>query len=215
MLPQKFLAQGANRIEIHYEGTYSHKYQIKCEANKILSLKLNVEKSEFSKENRGHAFEIEFLDEQNSKFTLSKSLRIVMNQKELDVKEAVGLNCPKLVYPNFGDYAYIKFELDQTTLENLKTSFTKIDDPFMRLMFSSTLWQMVRDQKFKISDYTEIALNAISSEQNLKVIGQLVSSISGGRRSDENCIYFYMPNESEVQRETQLIFEWKLLMRKF
>ena len=181
-------------------GLDTLKMQIKCDAQKISDLKLEIENSEFSKKSRTHAFEIAFLTEQSSQVKVTKSLRVLMTQKRMEVKDALGLDCPLLIYPNYHDNDYMKFQLDRTTLANLKTSFSKIEDPFMRLMFASSFWQMVRDQKVKLNDYTEVAMSAIPTETNLKVLRQLIGTISGGRHFDDDSIYFFMPNETEAQR---------------
>ena len=180
--------------------------QIKCEAQKISELKLEVENSEFSKMNRTHAFEIAFLTQQGSQVKVTQSLRVLMNQKNINLKEAIGQDCPLLVYPNYHDNDYIKFQLDETTLANLKTSFSKIEDPFMRLMFASTFWQMARDQKVKLTDYADLVMSAIPTETNFKVLRQFIATITGGRRLDEDTIYFYMPNETAAQRAARTKF---------
>ncbi len=174
-------------------------YQLKCDAHKVTSLKLEIENSDFSKQSRTHAFEIAFLNSVDSKMKVTKSFRILIPNKKLEVQEAIGADCPALLYPNYGDHAYLKFKLDAETLANLKTSFSRLEDPMMRLMFSSAMWQMVRDQKLKIGEYSEMVLEAITSETNDKVLRQLVASISGGRHADDNSIYFFMPTETEAQ----------------
>ena len=181
-------------------------YQVKCEAGKVSKLSLELENSIYSKKMRSHAFEIALFSPQEGKIKISKTIRISMDQRKMDVKEAVGAECPRLVYPNLGDYAYLRFHLDAVSVNNLKADFNKIEDPFMRLSFAVTLWQMVRDQKLKINEYADVALAAVTVEPNQKVLRQIVNSISGGRHSDENCIYFYLPNETEVEQKARSKF---------
>ena len=186
-------------------GVDTLKVQIKCEAQKIQSLNLEIQKSSTSNQNRSHAFEIALLSgEQAMKVT--DTLRVVMNGSNLEVKDAVGKNCPKLIYPNYRNNDYIKFELDPITLKNISSSFRKVEDPFLRLMFVTTLWQMVRDQKLKLAEYSDLALAAVAVEKERHVRAQLIRSISGGRHADEDCLYFYMPDEAGSDRELRKNF---------
>ncbi len=181
-------------------GVDTLKFQIKCEAQKVKSLDLEILNPDTAKQNRVHAFEIAFLTEQGSRMKVSQNFRVVMNQKKMSVADAIGQECPKMVYPNYHDNDYIKFQLDGVTIANLRISFSKVEDPFLRLMFSTTLWQMVRDRQFKIGDYSEIALKATTTETDSKVLKQLVFSISGGKHYDDSCVYFFMPNDTPDER---------------
>ncbi len=186
-------------------GVDTLKVKMTCDAQKISSLNLEIINSGYSKLTRSHAFELAFLYEKKSQVKVTQTLRVLMNQKSMDVKEAVGLACPQLAYPNYHDNDYMKLQLDEITLANLKTSYAKLEDPFMRLMFASAIWQMVRDQSLKLADYNEIILGHIVKETNLKVLKLLFGTIAGGRRIEDST-YLFMPSETPVQQEARTKF---------
>src|SRR5262245_8314498 len=66
---------------------------------------------------------------------------------ETDVAAAIGKPCPDLVYPNDGDYDYVKVTLDPASLEAVRGSITKLGDPMLRQQIWHSLWEMVVDDK--------------------------------------------------------------------
>ena len=83
---------------------------------------------------------------------------------EADVPEARGLPRPSLVFPNYGDHGYLKVALDSESLSFLRENMERIDDALLRLQLWTSLWNMVRDQQLKSTDYLQLVRSKLPDE---------------------------------------------------
>jgi aminopeptidase N len=96
-----------------------------------------------------------------------------------EVPALVGRSCPDLVYPNHGDQDFVKVELDAHSLEAVKTGMTKIGDPLARAMLWRTLWEMVRDAKWPVTEYADLVLSSLGAEKDFKVAQSVLTTLYG------------------------------------
>lgn len=82
------------------------------------------------------------------------------------VSEAIGKKCPDLVMPNEEDFGYLAVDLDAKSLETVRTSLSRITDPFTRHLLVFTLWEMVKSGKWKVAEFGEAALGWLKTETN-------------------------------------------------
>ncbi len=110
-----------------------------------------------------------------------------------EVPSLIGRPCPDLVYPNHGDQDYAKVELDARSLEVVKTGLSKIQDPLARMMLWRTLWEMVRDAKWPVSDYADLVVSSLGAEKDFKVASLVLGTVQG-RRPYSPSVLNYLPS---------------------
>ena len=90
-----------------------------------------------------------------------------------------GKPCPDLVFPNDGDFDYVKVVLDERSLEAAKRLLERAGDPLLRAMLWHSLWEMVRDGRLAASDYARLALERLGQETEPKVATAVAETICG------------------------------------
>jgi len=86
------------------------------------------------------------------------------------IEEAVGRAAPDCVFPNHDDHAYAKIALDARSLAYVRERIERFDDPLLRQLLWRALWDMVRDQKFRSTDYLALIREKIALEEGLELI---------------------------------------------
>jgi aminopeptidase N len=107
---------------------------------------------------------------------------------EADVADARGQARPALVFPNYGDHAYTKVALDIESLEFLKEHMQRIDDALLRLQLWGSLWNMVRDQQLRSTEYLELVRSKIVREQMPELVEAVLNNATAA-------ISRYVPEE--------------------
>ena len=120
---------------------------------------------------------------------------------ETEVAAAVGKPCPDLVYPNDGDYDFVKVTLDAKSLGAVRGSIAKLDDPMLRQQVWHSLWEMVVDAKLAARDYAEAALAQIAAEQDTLVLSQVLTSLASAQLGDPSILKYLPDSEREAYRE--------------
>lgn len=96
-----------------------------------------------------------------------------------EVPALAGRPCPSLVFPNHGDEDYVKVELDARSLETVKAGLSEIRDPLARMMLWRTLWDMVRDAKWPVTEYAELIFSTLGDEADFKVASSVLETVNG------------------------------------
>ena len=78
---------------------------------------------------------------------------------------AIGKARPELVFPNYNDHAYAKVALDAQSLGFVREHIDQIEDPLMRQLLWSSLWNMVRDQQLKSFDFLALVREQAAKER--------------------------------------------------
>ncbi|MFS1523315.1 aminopeptidase N [Microbulbifer sp. 2304DJ12-6] len=86
------------------------------------------------------------------------------------VKEAVGLPCPEILYPNEGDWAFAKVNLDPVSVENMSKYINDIEPPFIRLMLWQSLFDSTYDAKLPLDKYISFLLSNGAAEQDINAV---------------------------------------------
>ncbi|MEX2446481.1 MAG: aminopeptidase N [Dehalococcoidia bacterium] len=94
------------------------------------------------------------------------------------VPEATGRPLPDLVFPNHHDHDFAKVALDRRSLEFVRTSLDRVEDPLLRQLIWQALWNMVRDQQLKSTHYLELACAKVGTEQDHELIETILATMS-------------------------------------
>jgi aminopeptidase N len=123
------------------------------------------------------------------------------SQAETSIGEARGRPCPDFVYPNDGDYDFVKVRLDPASLEAVRGSVARLRDPMLRQQVWHSLWEMVVDGKLTARSYAETALAQIATEQDTLVLGQVLESLASARLGQASALKYLPDSERDAWRE--------------
>ncbi|HEY4669302.1 MAG TPA: aminopeptidase N, partial [Tepidiformaceae bacterium] len=93
-----------------------------------------------------------------------------ISSAETEVPGTAGSPRPLLAFPNAGDHGYAKVALDDDSVAFARANMERIEDPLLRQLLWSSLWNMVRDQQLKSTDYLEVVRNKVQVEQRLDLV---------------------------------------------
>ncbi len=104
---------------------------------------------------------------------------IAIGVGEVEVDAAVGKAAPDFVMPNYNDHGFVKVALDEKSLEFVRDRLRTIEDPLLRQITWQALWNMVRDQQLRSTDYLDLVARNIGSETNPELIESILAGASG------------------------------------
>jgi aminopeptidase N len=175
-----------------------------CDGGRLASLKLvqkMPEPAEAAKELRSHRAQVALFELKAGKLKAGKTYTVTYADAETPVREAVGAPCPALVYPNYGDYDYVKVELDPASLKTAQASLARIEDPFVRQMLWDNLWEMVTDGKLRAQDYAEIVLTQAASEKDTQVLSRVLKSLVDPLQDDTSVMKYLAGKQRDEMGE--------------
>jgi len=130
---------------------------------------------------RPHRVDIGLVRDEGGKLEVTV-LPASIREVEADIVEARGVAKPDLVFPNYGDHGYTKVALDPDSVAFIKNNMERIDDVLLRLQLWTSLWNMVRDQQLKSTEYLEVVRRKIAGEAKPElveaVLGNAAAAIS-------------------------------------
>jgi len=94
------------------------------------------------------------------------------------VEFPAGQPCPLIVNPNHGDWAYAQIALDDVAVEVLDTQLGNVPDPLARSVFLAALFDRAMAGDMPLADYVDHALRLADSEQNIRVVQQISTSVA-------------------------------------
>ena len=99
-----------------------------------------------------------------------------------DVPGARGLPAPSFVFPNHGDHDYAKVILGPTSLAFARERLAELDDPLLRQLAWSALWDMVRDARLRSTDYLAMVREQAPGERDASILDSILDQAVGGLR---------------------------------
>jgi aminopeptidase N len=103
----------------------------------------------------------------------------------------VGKPAPSLVFPNYRDHGFVKVALDPASLAWVRENLDRIDDPLLRQLIWQTLWNMVRDQQLKSTDYLALVGAKVAAEHDKELIETILATATAS-------IARYVPEEQRT-----------------
>ena len=89
-----------------------------------------------------------------------------------------GKGDPVLMFPNYGDYGYGIFLLDEQSRAYVLKNIQYEKDDFLRSMMWGTLWDSVREAELNPKDYVELAIKNIAVETDELTIQTILNRVS-------------------------------------
>jgi len=188
-----------NWLEKKGLDTVTVNYQ--CSGSKITSASLQMTPAVEEPAQRIHATKIGLFDIKNGKPTLRKTVAMEYSNGSTEVKALQGEKCPDFIYPNVDDHDYVKVQLDPRSLDAAKNYLSQFSDPLLRQMVWNNLYEMVRDNKLRISDFSTLLMKHLPKESNQQIVDNVTRRLGN--------VAYYMPKKTpeQQQRRTQVIAE--------
>ncbi len=131
---------------------------------------------------RDHRIQVGLLTWNDDDSVQATVLPVTLSGETTQIPDAAGEPCPQLIYPNYGDWGFIKVALDTRTLTDIGRNLRRVEDPMLRSMLWDSLWEMVRDARLDLEGYAEIVFEALPGESNEKVASQVAENIGATMR---------------------------------
>ncbi len=123
-----------------------------------------------------------------------RTLPVTYAGEVTEVPVISGVACPDLIYPNHGDWDFVRARLDPRSLPELGHQLNRFEDPLVRSMLWQGIWEMVLHSELKITDYADFVLSNLGGEPDdavfRQVLGTLQSSVSYLVRLDPGLVRF-------------------------
>ncbi|MBX3031657.1 MAG: aminopeptidase N [Chloroflexi bacterium] len=87
-----------------------------------------------------------------------------------DVPALVGLPTPDFVFPNHEDHDYAKVILDPVSLAFARARLDEVEDPFLRQLVWSSLWDMTRDARLRSTEYLAMVRRHAPAESDVALL---------------------------------------------
>ena len=157
---------GLNSIRVDYQ----------CADSKISQLSIDQTAPEGFPTLREQRVQIGFYHISGGGLSRTSAVPVTYSGATTDVPEAVGMDCPDLLYPNEEDWGYVKVDLDKKSLAVAKQYINAVDSSMMRLMLWQSLIDSVSDANLSAETFVEFAMANISGETDYNV----ARAIGGG-----------------------------------
>jgi aminopeptidase N len=143
----------------------------------------------------------------NSGAATVEALPADIDAAEAEVPGASGKPAPDFVLPNHNDHGFFKVALDDRSLDYVREHLGSIQDPLLRQLTWQALWNMLRDQQLKSTDYLELVAKQVGAETNPELIETILGTATAA-------IARYVPDQWR-EREGHKFFEvaWDNLQR--
>ncbi len=154
---------------------------------------------------RPHRVDIGLVQDQAGRLDISV-VPAEISTEEAEVEAAQGLPRPSMVFPNYNDHGYAKVALDGDSLAWVKENVERIDDALLRQLVWSSLWNMVRDQQLKSTDF----LALVREKLPLEPMPELVDAVLGQANA---ALSRYVPDDRREQEfHLSFLTNWSALL---
>lgn len=174
--------QAWTRDWLQTAGVNTVKAEYECRGGTVASFRLRQTAPRGYPTLRHHRLQIGLFGLANGTVVQQKIVSVELHGAVMQVPELVGQACPVLVYPNVGDWAYIRVLLDRNSLQRVPELVNRIPDSLLRAMFWQSLWDAVIDQDAAVSDYLDVALKQLPGESDTTILQQLLNTLSTARQ---------------------------------
>ena len=151
--------------------------RVEADGNRIAGLALTQTAPAGYPTLRPHRMDIALVREEGGAIVIDE-VQATIEGATAGVPAAIGLPLPDFVFPNHRDHDFAKVSLDERSLAFLRTHLDRIDDALLRQLIWQTLWNMVRDQQLKSTEYLDLAGPKVASESDHELVETILATMS-------------------------------------
>ncbi len=108
------------------------------------------------------------------------TLSVHLDAASVDIDEAVGLERPDFVLPAASGLGYARIALDEASRARLAGGLSEIASPLTRSVAWQALWEAVLDGELAPDTLVQLALRALSVEQDEQIVQQILGLLQRG-----------------------------------
>jgi aminopeptidase N len=128
---------------------------------------------------RTHAMQVGLLDAGDGALR-TRTLPVLAEGASTPVPDADGLPVPALVFPNFGDFDYVRVLLDERSVRFALSLTGSLPDASLRQLLWSTLWDMVREGRLGSLAFLDAVNRMLPDETDLEIADSVLELAIGG-----------------------------------
>ena len=166
---------------IQTAGVNTLRSKIEVSGDTYISIAISQEAPKIpagSTELRQHRLAVGLYDLKGNELVRRRSVELDVSGPLTEVSELRGEKVADLVLVNDSDLTYAKVRLDSKSIETLKSHIGKLTDGLSRTVCWSASWEMMRDAELSASDYINIVLAGLGTEDDITVLGQLLVQLN-------------------------------------
>lgn len=126
---------------------------------------------------RPHTVEVALARDEDGAVAI-EAIPAVIEEATAAVDDAIGKATPEFVFPNYNDHGFAKIALDDASLDFVRARLEDIDDPLLRQLIWQSLWNMVRDQQLRSTDYLTLAGAKIVTETDQELVDSTIATMN-------------------------------------
>ncbi|MES3023891.1 MAG: aminopeptidase N [Pseudomonadota bacterium] len=167
---------------LHEAGVNTITARLRCEDGKVAALSIDQRAPGAGRNTlREQRVQVAAFTLDGARLKQGKLLALTFKGASTPVPGMVGQPCPDLVYPNYGDWGYVKVRLDARSFATAQRSLSKVEDPFLRMMLWQSLWDAVLDAELPLNAFIDAALANAPAETDHTLLGAAVAKIHASR----------------------------------
>lgn len=85
---------------------------------------------------------------------------------------------PEFIFPNYQDYGYGNFLLDEKSRNYILANVQNEKDDFLRSMMYGSLWDSVREAELEPKDFVELAIKNVGTEKDEMIVSAILSRVN-------------------------------------
>jgi len=166
---QWLLTPGFNTLAVETE----------CESDVLRSLAITQSAPKDHPYIRAHQVDLAMYNVDSSgAVAVTDTISVQIDRGYTMVDVAEGQPCPVIVNPNHNDWGYAKIVLSDDDEAVLSEHLADVADPLSRSMFLAAMFDKAMAGEMPIADFVRLALRLADTEQNLRVVEQITSSLT-------------------------------------
>lgn len=165
---------------------------------------------------REHKMQVAFFRISNRQPVLYFTIPIEYRDHETTIDlTAKSIACPDYIVLNYDDYDFVRTEypsdiLSEAGFGNLKTLLTSQTNDHLTLMLWRDLFEEVRDGRFSLADYSNLAMELLPQDPRDIVLESNIQTLTSTRTvSYHSFLYLKKPSESAQDLLALENFAWK------
>ena len=175
--------------------------QFECSDGQLTQLDIFQTAPDAHPQLRQHRVQVALYQLIEDRLTLGDTFDVNIDGKQTSVSEATGAPCPVLIFPNHDDWAYAGVILNEQDIDVIKGRIQQFVDPLARSMMIRALYDVSGTGSLSIDDYVKLALKESQTEPNIRVLAQLIQSIS----ASVDLLYRLRPESGDALTEVLTI----------
>jgi aminopeptidase N len=158
---------GLNTIQVDY----------RCDASNSRMTKLTIQQTAPADLPvlRHQRVQLSFYKMRTGKLQLEKILPVTYQgtKTNIDVKAVA---CPDMIYPNAGDWGYVKVALDKKSLQVVREHINQFDVSLRAILWQN-LWDDVVDARIPLIDYLHLVERHLPQESRFEVVSAVTAKL--------------------------------------